>query len=97
MGIHLGLATGKKAFIVYNPNTHRVHESQDVHFFEGSTQLERVTIEVPKVESGSHVVQKDEEAESQRAEGCATGIVEDGNKEPGDMNGRIEDGLNNDA
>src|SRR5260370_24647264 len=34
-GIHLGLATGKKAFIIYDPTTHRIHKSHDIHF-EGS-------------------------------------------------------------
>jgi hypothetical protein len=101
-GVHLGLAVGKKAFIIYDPNTRRIHESRDVHFFEGSTESERVTIEVPEVESGSHVVQRDEEvegqkAEGQRAEGGATSIVEGGNKEPKEMNGRVEDGLSDDA
>ena len=96
MGVHLGLAIGKKAFIIYNPNTHRVHESRDVHFFKGSTESECVTIEVPDVESGSHVVQRDKEiegqrAEGQRVEGGATDIMENG---PGDIDGRIEDGIN---
>jgi hypothetical protein len=98
-GIHLGLANNKKAFIIYDPETRKILESQDVHFFEGSTESERVTIEVPEVESGSHVVQRDEEVEGQRAEraeGGATSIMECGNKEPGEMNGRVKDGLNDD-
>jgi hypothetical protein len=67
-GIHLGLAIGKKAFVIYDPSTHKVHKSRDVHFFEGSPESERITIEIPKVESQSHVVQKakDDEVEGQR-------------------------------
>jgi len=53
-GVHLGLAIGKKAFIVYNPTTQRVHKSQDVHFFEGMPESKCVTIEVPDVDSPSH-------------------------------------------
>src|SRR5260370_12542981 len=33
-GVHLGLATGKKAFVLYDPITQRIHESHDIHFFE---------------------------------------------------------------
>ena len=39
-GIHLGLAVGKKAFMIYDPATSRVHESCDVHFFEGMPESE---------------------------------------------------------
>jgi hypothetical protein len=59
-GIHLGLAMGKKAFLVYDPNTRRIHESQDVHFVEESNEWEHVMIERPKVESW--VVQRDSDA-----------------------------------
>src|SRR5260370_22232183 len=34
-GIHLRLIIGKKVFIIYNPTTCKIHESCDVHFFEG--------------------------------------------------------------
>src|SRR5260370_14904096 len=34
--IHLGLVIGKKAFVIYDPITQQIHESRDVHFFEGS-------------------------------------------------------------
>ncbi len=57
-GIHLGLAVGKKAFMIYDPATSRVHESCDVHFFEGMPESEWVTIEVPSVDSPSHVVEE---------------------------------------
>ena len=39
-GIHLGLTVGKKAFVVYDPSTQRVHESRDVHFFKGMPDSE---------------------------------------------------------
>src|SRR5258708_24786250 len=55
-GLHLGLAIGKKAFIVYDPLTKWIHESHDVHFFEGSSNSECVTIEVLGMESPTHVV-----------------------------------------
>ncbi len=55
-GLHLGLAIGKKAFIIYDLLTRRIHESRDVHFFEGSSDSEHVTIEVPGMESPTHVV-----------------------------------------
>src|SRR5258708_18557486 len=61
-GLHLGLALGKKAFLVYDPNTCRIHKSCDVHFFEGSPNSECVTIEIPDVESQSHVVEGDGES-----------------------------------
>src|SRR5260370_36343788 len=48
-GIHLGLAIGKKAFIVYDPNMHKVLKSHNVHFFEGGSESECVTIEIPDV------------------------------------------------
>src|SRR5258708_2303866 len=57
-GIHLGLAVGKKAFVIYNPVTNRVHETHDVHFFEGMPESEQVMIEVPGVDSPSHVVEE---------------------------------------
>jgi hypothetical protein len=47
MGVHLGLAVGKKAFLVYKPHTRKIHESHDVHFFEGSPESERIVIEIP--------------------------------------------------
>src|SRR5260370_42268753 len=34
-GIHLGLVVSKKAFVIYHPITQQIHESHDVHFFEG--------------------------------------------------------------
>src|SRR5258708_2363945 len=57
-GYDLGLAIGKKAFVMYDPNTRRVHKSRDIHFFEGMSDSEQVMIEVPGVESPSHVVEK---------------------------------------
>jgi hypothetical protein len=86
-GIHLGLAVGKKAFIIYDPNTRKIHKSRDVHFFEGSLDSEHVTIEVPEVQSGSHIVQMEKGVEGQRAEGQreeegATDIVEEEDGEP---------------
>src|SRR5260370_15111646 len=50
-GIHLGLAIGKKAFIVYDPNMHKVLESRDVHFFEGGSESECIMIEIPDIDS----------------------------------------------
>ncbi len=48
---------GKKAFLIYDPQTHKVHESQDVHFFENAKSiLECVTIEVEPYGSQTHVV-----------------------------------------
>ncbi len=55
-GLHLGLAIGKKAFIIYDLLTKQIHESHNVHFFEGSSDSECVTIEVPGMESPTHVV-----------------------------------------
>src|SRR5258708_9608814 len=53
---HLGLAIGKKAFLIYDPDTHWIHELHNVHFFEGSPDSEQVTIEIPDLESQLHVV-----------------------------------------
>src|SRR5260370_28383332 len=39
-GIHLGLVVGKKAFIIYNPTTHKIHKLHDIHFFKGTTDSE---------------------------------------------------------
>src|SRR5260370_41688822 len=57
-GIHLDLAIGKKAFVVYDPNMHKVLESCDVHFFEGGSESECVTIKIPDVDSPLHVKAK---------------------------------------
>ncbi len=58
-GLHIGLALGKKAFLIFNPDTRQIHESCDVHFFEGSSESEHVTIEIPDMESQLHVVDSD--------------------------------------
>ena len=56
-GIHIGIAQGKKAFLIYDPQTHKVHESQDDHFFENTKSiLEHVTIEVEPHGSQTHIV-----------------------------------------
>src|SRR5260370_23145967 len=55
-GLHLGLIVGKKAFIIYDPTTCKIHKSHDIHFFEGTTDSDRVMIEIPAVESLSHIV-----------------------------------------
>src|SRR5258707_5160000 len=61
-GIHIGIAQGKKAFLVYDPQTRKVHESRDVHFFENAKSIsERVTIEVEPYDSPTHVVVPTEE------------------------------------
>jgi len=57
-GIHLGLAVGKKAFMIYNPATNRVHESHNIHFFEGMPESKQVMIKVPGVDSPSHIVEE---------------------------------------
>ena len=55
--IHLGIPQGKKAFLVYNPKTHKVHELRDIHFVEDKEDVsECVTIQVESVDSPSHVV-----------------------------------------
>src|SRR5258708_7763767 len=41
-GLHLSLAIGKKAFIIYDLLTKQIHESHNVHFFEGSSNSEDV-------------------------------------------------------
>ncbi len=56
-GVHLGLTTGKKAFIIFNPTTCRVHESCNIHLFEGALDSKCVTIKIPRVDSPSHVVE----------------------------------------
>ncbi len=65
-GIHLGLAVGKKAFIIFDPKNHKIHKSCNVHFFEGSSDSEQVTIEAPHIESHSHVVQRDDDVDGSR-------------------------------
>ena len=56
-GIHLGIAQGKKAFLVYNPQTCKVNELRDVHFFEkDKVGLEHITIKVESFDSPTHVV-----------------------------------------
>src|SRR5260221_4075892 len=61
-GIHIGIAQGKKAFLVYDPQTRKVHESRDVHFFENTKSVsERVTIEVEPYDSPTHMVVPTEE------------------------------------
>ncbi len=56
-GIHIRIAQGKKAFLVYDPQTCKVHESQDVHFFENVKSIsECVTIEVEPYDSPTHIV-----------------------------------------
>ena len=63
LGIHLGVAQGKKAFLVYNPLTHKVNESRDVHFFEqNETESEHVTIKVESLDSPTHVVVPEDNA-----------------------------------
>ena len=54
-GIHLGLAVGKKAFVMYDPTTHRIHKSCNIHFFKGMLDSEQVTIEFPDSDSPLHV------------------------------------------
>src|SRR5260221_2959627 len=55
-GIHIGIAQGRGAFLIYDPQTHKVHESQDVHFFENTKSiLEHVTIEVEPHGSQTHI------------------------------------------
>src|SRR5260370_7134412 len=56
-GVHLGLTTGKKAFTIFNPTTCRVHESCNIHLFEGALDSKCVTIKIPRVDSPSHVVE----------------------------------------
>src|SRR5258708_1573789 len=56
-GIHIGIAQGKKAFLVYDPQTCKVHKSWDVHFFKNvKSVLEHVTIEIEPYDSPTHVV-----------------------------------------
>src|SRR5258708_13105098 len=56
-GIHIGIAQGKKAFLIYDPQTQKIHESRDVHFFEHKKEVsEQVTIEVESFDSPTHVV-----------------------------------------
>ena len=43
---------------MYDPTTQKVHESQDVHFFEGMPESKSITIEVPDVDSPLHVKMK---------------------------------------
>ncbi len=67
------------AFLVFDPNTHRIHESCNVHFFEGSPNSECVTIEIPDVESQSHVVRSDGKPDADNdVEGNLEGNVEGG-------------------
>ncbi len=56
-GIHIGIAQGKKVFLVYDPQTCKVHKSWDVHFFKNAKSIsECVTIEVEPYDSPTHVV-----------------------------------------
>ena len=56
-GIHIGITQGKKVFLVYDPQTCKVHKSWDVHFFENTKSiLECVMIEVEPYDSPTHVV-----------------------------------------
>jgi len=56
-GIHIGIAQGKKVFLVYDPQTRKVHKSWDVHFFKNAKSVsECVTIEVEPYDSPTHVV-----------------------------------------
>src|SRR5258708_4485080 len=77
-GLHLGLAIGKKAFIIYDLLTKRIHESHNVHFFEGSSDSECVTIEVLGMESPTHVVHGSNDVTS------TEGRIEERDKEGGD-------------
>src|SRR5258708_3855715 len=64
--IHLGLAIGKKVFIIFDPKNHKIHKSHDVHFFEGPSDSEQVTIKAPHIKSHSHVVQRDDNVDGSR-------------------------------
>jgi hypothetical protein len=58
--IHLGLAIGKKAFLIYNPLTQKVLESRDVHFFEQvGKDSEHITFEVPEGDPVTHMVDRE--------------------------------------
>ncbi len=65
-GIHLGLAVGKKAFIIFDLKNHKIHKSHNVHFFEGSSDSKQVTIEAPHIKSCSHIVQRDDNVDGSR-------------------------------
>ena len=84
-GIYLGVAHGKKAFLVYNPLTRKVNESRDVHFFKRSdTESECVTIKVESHNSLTHVVVPQDEG------------VGSGNMGEGDEDNRVDSPLSND-
>ena len=55
--------------MVYDPAMCKVLESRDVHFFEGIAEPERVTIEVPKVGSMTHVIASMDEGEEEERDG----------------------------
>ena len=78
-GLHLGLAIGKKAFIIYDPLTKWIHESHDIHFFEGSSDSKHVTIEVLGIELPTHVVHgSDDVSEVKHTDGKDEGKGEKG-------------------
>ncbi len=79
-GIHLGLIVGKKAFIIYDPTTCKIHKSHDIHFFEGTTDSERVMIEIHAVESSSHVVDDETIGLDDGVEAGGDGVESDGEK-----------------
>jgi len=57
--VHLGLTVSKKVFVIYDPDTCHIHESCDIHFFEGTKESECVSIEAPGEEPLTHVVGSD--------------------------------------
>jgi hypothetical protein len=76
------VAQGKKAFIIYEPQTRKVHESRDIHFFEdGRNDSERVTIEVQSLDSQTHVRVPAEEEEETLEEMEESAVQEEGNDE----------------
>jgi hypothetical protein len=89
-GIHLGLAQGKRAFLVYDPQTRKVHESRDVHFFEGAVEgSERVTIEAASPNSTTHVVVPVENLREEDVEDGADD-EEDEERVSGEVEGRSD-------
>ncbi len=75
----------KKAFIIYDPLTKQIHELHDVHSFEGSSDSECVTIEVPGIESPTHVVHGNDDETSTNGKDEEKGEkgVEDGDGNAG--------------